>query len=171
VGPLGTSAPGQLRCDCPVCVQEEEEERSLIKDLKRYARLAVAWDRHGSLVPRCPEMEYEQARGIGRAWSSPRRCGVQVPLAMTNAQAHMQAQPHLSELARASAVLRNRLHAEFEQSRRSGGTLSMNAVALMDLPSAAASPGARGQLSQPLAPGNALAHSCFELFVAVPWPL
>ena len=32
--------------------QEEEEERSLIKDLKRYAQLAVAWDRHGSLVPR-----------------------------------------------------------------------------------------------------------------------
>ena len=32
--------------------EEEEEERSLIKDLKRYAQLAVAWDRHGSLVPR-----------------------------------------------------------------------------------------------------------------------
>ena len=31
---------------------EEEEERSLIKDLKRCAQLAVAWDRHGSLVPR-----------------------------------------------------------------------------------------------------------------------
>ena len=32
--------------------EEEEEERSLIKDLKRYAQLAGAWDRHGSLVPR-----------------------------------------------------------------------------------------------------------------------
>ena len=31
---------------------DDEEERSLIKDLKRYAQLAVAWDRHGSLVPR-----------------------------------------------------------------------------------------------------------------------
>ena len=31
---------------------EDEEERSLIKDLKRNARLAVARDRHGSLVPR-----------------------------------------------------------------------------------------------------------------------
>jgi len=30
----------------------EEEERSLIIDLKRHARLAVAWSRHGSLVPR-----------------------------------------------------------------------------------------------------------------------
>ena len=33
-------------------VEEEEEERSLIIDLKRHARLAVAWSRHGSLVPR-----------------------------------------------------------------------------------------------------------------------
>ena len=32
--------------------EEEEEESSLIIDLKRYARLAVAWSRHGSLVPR-----------------------------------------------------------------------------------------------------------------------
>ena len=31
---------------------EEEEERSLLIDLKRHARLAVAWSRHGSLVPR-----------------------------------------------------------------------------------------------------------------------
>jgi len=35
-----------------VRVEEEEEENSLIIDLKRYARLAVAWSRHGSLVPR-----------------------------------------------------------------------------------------------------------------------
>jgi len=32
--------------------EEEEEERDLIKDLKRYCRLAVAWNRHGSPVPR-----------------------------------------------------------------------------------------------------------------------
>ena len=31
---------------------EEEEERSLIIDLKRHARPAVAWSRHGSPVPR-----------------------------------------------------------------------------------------------------------------------
>jgi len=31
---------------------EEEEERDLINDLKRYGRLAVAWNRHGSPVPR-----------------------------------------------------------------------------------------------------------------------
>ena len=36
----------------PPLWEEEEEERSSIKDLKRYAKLAVAWDRHGSLVPR-----------------------------------------------------------------------------------------------------------------------
>jgi len=29
-----------------------EEERSLIVDLKRHTQLAVAWNRHGSLVPR-----------------------------------------------------------------------------------------------------------------------
>ena len=28
------------------------EERSLIVDLKRHTQLAVAWSRHGSLVPR-----------------------------------------------------------------------------------------------------------------------
>jgi len=33
-------------------LEEEKEERSLIIDLKRHARLAVAWNRHGSLVPR-----------------------------------------------------------------------------------------------------------------------
>ena len=32
--------------------EEEEEERDLINDLKRHGRLAVAWDRHGSPVPR-----------------------------------------------------------------------------------------------------------------------
>ena len=32
--------------------EEEEEERSLIVDLKRHTQLAVAWNRHGSLVPR-----------------------------------------------------------------------------------------------------------------------
>ena len=32
-------------------------EKSLIKDLKRHARLAVAWSRHGSLVPREEEEE------------------------------------------------------------------------------------------------------------------
>ena len=32
--------------------EEEEEERDLINDLKRYGRLAVAWNRHGSPVPR-----------------------------------------------------------------------------------------------------------------------
>jgi len=31
--------------------QEEEEERGLINDLKRFGRLAVAWNRHGSPVP------------------------------------------------------------------------------------------------------------------------
>ena len=31
---------------------KEEEERSLIKDLKRHVRLAVAWSQHGYLVPR-----------------------------------------------------------------------------------------------------------------------
>ena len=31
-------------------LEEEEEER--VKDLKRYVRLAVAWDRRGSPVPR-----------------------------------------------------------------------------------------------------------------------
>ena len=30
---------------------EEEEERDLINGLKRYGRLAVAWNRHGSPVP------------------------------------------------------------------------------------------------------------------------
>jgi len=33
-------------------MEEEEEERDLIKDLKRHGRLAVAWDRHGSPVTR-----------------------------------------------------------------------------------------------------------------------
>ena len=33
-------------------LEEEEEERDLINDLKRYGRLAVAWNRHGSPVPR-----------------------------------------------------------------------------------------------------------------------
>jgi hypothetical protein len=32
--------------------EEEEEERSLIVDLKRHTQLAVAWNRHGSPVPR-----------------------------------------------------------------------------------------------------------------------
>ena len=32
--------------------REEEEERDLINDLKRYGRLAVVWNRHGSPVPR-----------------------------------------------------------------------------------------------------------------------
>jgi hypothetical protein len=32
--------------------EEEEEERDLINDLKRHGRLTVAWDRHGSPVPR-----------------------------------------------------------------------------------------------------------------------
>jgi len=31
---------------------EEQEERGLTKDLKKYARLAVTWDPHGSPVPR-----------------------------------------------------------------------------------------------------------------------
>ena len=30
----------------------EEEERGLVNDLKRYGRLAVAWNQHGSPVPR-----------------------------------------------------------------------------------------------------------------------
>jgi len=33
--------------------KEQEEERSLIKDLKRYVRLAIKEDQHGSLVPGC----------------------------------------------------------------------------------------------------------------------
>jgi len=32
--------------------REEEEERSLIEDVKRHTQLTVAWSRHGSLVPR-----------------------------------------------------------------------------------------------------------------------
>jgi len=38
----------------------DEEERGLIKDLKRRCQLAVAWDRHGSPVPRwtCPAMAW-----------------------------------------------------------------------------------------------------------------
>jgi hypothetical protein len=32
--------------------EDEEEERGLIKDLKRQGQLAVAWERHGSPVPR-----------------------------------------------------------------------------------------------------------------------
>ena len=32
--------------------EEEKEERSLIIDLERHTRLAVAWSRHGSPVPR-----------------------------------------------------------------------------------------------------------------------
>jgi hypothetical protein len=32
--------------------EEKEEERGLINDLKRHGRLAVAWDRHGSPVPK-----------------------------------------------------------------------------------------------------------------------
>ena len=40
-------------CASAICQREDEEEkRSLIIDLKRHARLAVAWSRHGSLVPR-----------------------------------------------------------------------------------------------------------------------
>jgi len=35
--------------------EEEEEGEELIKDLKRHARLAVAWDRHGSLDPGGPD--------------------------------------------------------------------------------------------------------------------
>jgi len=40
--------------------KEEEEERSLIKDLKRYAQLAVAWDRHGSLGPSGGDMRIKE---------------------------------------------------------------------------------------------------------------
>ena len=39
-------------CAAAVVALEEEEERDLIKDRKRHGRLAVAWDRHGSPVPR-----------------------------------------------------------------------------------------------------------------------
>ena len=35
-----------------------EEERGLINDLKRYGRLAVAWNRHGSPVPRRADAKY-----------------------------------------------------------------------------------------------------------------
>jgi hypothetical protein len=37
----------------------EEEERGLIKDLKRHGQLAVAWDRHGSPVPRWTLSRYD----------------------------------------------------------------------------------------------------------------
>jgi hypothetical protein len=45
--------------------EDEEEEffdhykkRDLIRDPKRHGRLAVAWDRHGSPVPRCTLTRY-----------------------------------------------------------------------------------------------------------------
>jgi len=47
--------------------EEEEEERDLIKDLKRHGRLAVAWDPHGSPVPRWTLTRY------GLDWGQ-RRC-------------------------------------------------------------------------------------------------
>jgi hypothetical protein len=34
--------------------EEEEKKRGLINDLKRYGRLAVVWNRHGSPVPGGP---------------------------------------------------------------------------------------------------------------------
>jgi len=44
--------------DRPPQEEEEEEERGLIKDVKRHGQLAVAWDRHGSPVPRCTLTRY-----------------------------------------------------------------------------------------------------------------
>jgi hypothetical protein len=45
----------------------EEEERGLIKDLKRYARLAVAWDRHGSLINVSQlSVKWVHCRNVGR---------------------------------------------------------------------------------------------------------
>jgi len=62
--------------------RKEEDEEEGIKDLKRYARLAVVWDLHGSLVPRasteekrCNEMHMQksctrstQSTKGGHAW-------------------------------------------------------------------------------------------------------
>ena len=42
--------------------EEEEEERDLIKDLKRHGRLAVAWDRRGSPVPRWTFADHRPTR-------------------------------------------------------------------------------------------------------------
>ena len=63
--------------------EEEVEEQALIKDLKRHARLAVAWDRHGSPVPRWTLTRYGldktptrlalQSRGAARRVAPDRR--------------------------------------------------------------------------------------------------
>jgi hypothetical protein len=45
----------QLQLECGLSKSEdggEEEERSLINELQRFAGLAITWDWHGSLVPR-----------------------------------------------------------------------------------------------------------------------
>ena len=49
-------------------LEEEEEERSLIVDLKRHTQLAVAWNRHGLVAPSSPcrieEEEEEEERDL-----------------------------------------------------------------------------------------------------------
>jgi len=52
IAPAPCPHSGQASDRGGVRTQEEEEERSLIVDLKRHTQLAVAWNRHGSLVPR-----------------------------------------------------------------------------------------------------------------------
>ena len=48
-------------------LEEEEEERGLIKDLKRHGQLTVAWDRHGSPVLRWTLTRY----GLDKTLLSP----------------------------------------------------------------------------------------------------
>jgi len=56
--------------------EEEEEERDLINDLKRYGRLAVAWNRHGFPVPRWTLTRYGPENGHGMASSFARDHGL-----------------------------------------------------------------------------------------------
>jgi len=52
-------------------LKEEEDEKSLIKNLMRHARLAVAWDRHGSQVPRWTVIRFGlDTRGRGENLST-----------------------------------------------------------------------------------------------------
>ena len=51
--------------------EEEEEERGLINDLKRYGRLDVAWNRHGSPVPR-----WTLTRSSSKIAMRPMSCGL-----------------------------------------------------------------------------------------------
>jgi hypothetical protein len=66
LGRVGFGGGGSSRTAPLGMTKEEEEEKSLIKDLKRYAQLAVAWDRHGSLVPKTPTLLVSAERGLIR---------------------------------------------------------------------------------------------------------